>query len=893
MAGKKELLLIEIREDGARVVKRKISDIGAAGSKTTDQMDKLKTVLAGLVSAKILRDTVMLADAYANMLNRLRVVTDGTWELKRAMEGVFQMSRETRTSMEANIDMFARIAINTKQMGLQYKEMIRFAKQLNHAIILSGVTAREAQWGMVQFSQALASNALRGDELRAILEQLPVVTDVISAHFKVTRGELRELGFQGLITADKIIKAFEEAEESLATRFGKRIPTIDQGMTVLSSSILKFVGDMDQAIQGTSSLARVLLWLADNMDKFGRFMIIAGTILGGMFLKNLISVLAGMKLFNFAWVKALKSQQLMALGLVGMAVVLAVYSDKIKIAKDSSATLADVMRELGQNAKTTYKLLRDGIAGLLKGKEIQTDFQVTFESITMDVVKFIDRFLGLFVGAGQVWKTIFLRLPEYGKLAWNGLIDGVERVIDVIVAMFKTIGNMFRIFGLNIKSAMISLSGSVEQALAGNAAQARKFAEQAAHSFEQAATQGFSNFSEILSRNLDKATSEETLAGAKFKVEKAGETLGEAFRRGFGMSDFIEKGMGALFDRAKQAAAARDAGGAAEGELGKLPRTPLESKLLKELTGNLKGLKAETEALSSLMFKQFYVAIILVEKAFSDGTITVSERKDQLSLLKTEMLSYVDSVDVLKTMMDRGRITAEDYAAAIDGVTARQAALKTEFDNIIITVDMYNRKLKELKLKALETSTDVISGFKRGFLELELAASNFADVAEKTIKNAFGGMEDALVSLVTTGKVDFKAMVDSMLADLTRLITRMLFMKALEGLTASDPTAVIGGGLLTGGTSGSVSGPTIPKALGGPVSPGMTYVVGERRPEIFQPAQPGHITPTAAAPQPTQEAPITIINVSSEEEAIAAMQSAEGQRVIRNEIRTYKSGGRA
>ena len=103
MAAKKELLLIEIREDGARVVKRNISDVGKAGTAATSQMDKLKTVLAGLVSAKVLKDTIMLADSYANMLNRLRVVTTGTWELHAAMGAVFQMSRETRTSLEGNI----------------------------------------------------------------------------------------------------------------------------------------------------------------------------------------------------------------------------------------------------------------------------------------------------------------------------------------------------------------------------------------------------------------------------------------------------------------------------------------------------------------------------------------------------------------------------------------------------------------------------------------------------------------------------------------------------------------------------------------------------------------------------------------------------------------------
>ncbi|MBW2636060.1 MAG: hypothetical protein JRC86_00795, partial [Deltaproteobacteria bacterium] len=89
----KEILLIEIKENGARVVKRSINDIGGAADKTSSSVSKLTKLLAGVVSAKLIKDTVMLADAYANLLNRVRVVTGSQYELKKAMEGVAKISR--------------------------------------------------------------------------------------------------------------------------------------------------------------------------------------------------------------------------------------------------------------------------------------------------------------------------------------------------------------------------------------------------------------------------------------------------------------------------------------------------------------------------------------------------------------------------------------------------------------------------------------------------------------------------------------------------------------------------------------------------------------------------------------------------------------------------------
>ena len=66
-----------------------------------------------------------------------------------------------------------------------------------------------------------------------------------------------------------------------------------------------------------------------------------------------------------------------------------------------------------------------------------------------------------------------------------------------------------------------------------------------------------------------------------------------------------------------------------------------------------------------------------------------------------------------------------------------------------------------------------------------------------TIVKAFKGAEDALVSFVTTGKLDFKSLVDSILSDLARMAIRQSITKPLFNALSS----AIGGGL-SGGFSG-------------------------------------------------------------------------------------------
>jgi len=817
VADNKELLLIEIREDGARVVKRRIQDIGTAGDQTTNQMSRLKTVLGGLISAKVLKDTILLADSYATMLNRLRVVTEGNYELHAAMDAVYKMSRDTRSSMEANIDMYSRVAINTKQMGMEMDDVVRFSTQLNHAIILSGVTAREAQWGMVQFSQALASNALRGDELRAVMEQLPIVVDVIKDHFGVSRGELRELGFQGRLTSKELIKAFNEAEKSLADRFAKTIPTVNQAMTVLRSSIIRFVGELDQTYQITPRIAQALLWAADNMDLLGRVAAVAGAVLGTVLLRNLIQVIAQMKLFSTV---LLRAHPLAALFLTAAAAI-AVYSDKIKIANDSSATLADLMTVLGENAKTLYAALRDSISGIMDAGDLNTEYEVTLSLILQDVASFIDKFIGFFVGAGQVVVAVIQNIPDRAREAWNLMIDGFEWVKDSIVAVFDAIGRAFSVQMQFIKAGLIALSAAVKQAMAGNLTEARRFSDQAALSFKNAARDGFGNFGDHMRNAIEDATAENSMSRFKFKVEKSGETLGEAFMRGFNMSTLVRSGVDDLLGRADKLAESRNTGGPVGGNEGRWSPTPVQSQLIKEMTGDAGRLIGEVQALNDLW---------------------------------TEMSQRPE-------------------------------------DKRIIDFDQYTLKMRELKYEMLETSTVAVDGIERGFLKAGMTISDFASTAEDVVVNAFDNMTSALANFVATGKMDWKSFVSSLIADLSRLLAQMMLMKAFQALGNA-----IGGPLGKAfGTLGSQMGG---KALGGHVTPAMPVVVGERGPEVFQPASPGTIIPNnqISGPQSgsgeANQQNINVIVVDSMEKAYAAMRSSEGQNIIVNTMETKKSNAR-
>ncbi|MBC7601957.1 MAG: hypothetical protein H7255_04755 [Ramlibacter sp.] len=149
---------------------------------------------------------------------------------------------------------------------------------------------------------------------------------------------------------------------------------------------------------------------------------------------------------------------------------------------------------------------------------------------------------------------------------------------------------------------------------------------------------------------------------------------------------------------------------------------------------------------------------------------------------------------------------------------------------------------------------------------VEEATNNAAQI-ESALSGAFKGAEDALVSFITTGKADFKGLVNSILADLTRMAVKQQIIAPLAQSLGLDPSgkssgngglfgSIMGlfgkggasgsGAVLTG--AGNATGADLGMAFADGGSPPLNVpsLVGERGPELFMPTSAGTIIPNSA-----------------------------------------------
>jgi phage-related minor tail protein len=132
------------------------------------------------------------------------------------------------------------------------------------------------------------------------------------------------------------------------------------------------------------------------------------------------------------------------------------------------------------------------------------------------------------------------------------------------------------------------------------------------------------------------------------------------------------------------------------------------------------------------------------------------------------------------------------------------------------------------------------------------ALTDSARLVEEAFRVSFDAIERQMGRVAKSGEFSFRAMVDAIVGDLSRVAFQGLVTKPLEGLIA---------GLFDFGGA---------RAAGGPVAPGRSYLVGENGPELFTPSGHGAIVPEAPGARPT-----VVVNVTAKD--AASFLRSEGQ----------------
>jgi len=252
---------------------------------------------------------------------RLKNLTGSTAEYTAALQAAKDASQKfglTQTeATKALGDTYSRLS----GLGFGLKEVTEIYNGFNTVAAKSGVASEDAAGAFLQLSQALGSGKLQGDELRAILERMPQLAQLIAKEMGVTAGEIRKMGADGKISSEIMYNAlaraaqgagdfngkltssqsaqqsFKQATEQLAVAFGQSLlPALTgtvEAMTGIVNAVAGVINGFNNLNTSVQNLANPLRGVTDSLAQIPGFADSAAKAFGNL-LETTLGLIPGL-----------------------------------------------------------------------------------------------------------------------------------------------------------------------------------------------------------------------------------------------------------------------------------------------------------------------------------------------------------------------------------------------------------------------------------------------------------------------------------------------------------------------------------------------------------------------------------------------------------------------
>lgn len=250
---------------------------------TERSMSSLSRVAVALTAALSVQLVAEYADAWATVNNKLSNSLRPSEQLADVTERVFNITQQTRSSLDATASLYARLERATRQYGTSAGDLAKLTTIINQGFVVSGATAQEAENAIIQLSQGLASGALRGEEFNSVNEQGNRLIVALADSMGVSIGQMRNMAAQGKLTTDVVVNGLLSQGSVIGAEFANTTTTISQALQVAGNNITKFFGENSTVKTGAAIFSDAVVTISENIGGLSALLTGVAAILGSRY----------------------------------------------------------------------------------------------------------------------------------------------------------------------------------------------------------------------------------------------------------------------------------------------------------------------------------------------------------------------------------------------------------------------------------------------------------------------------------------------------------------------------------------------------------------------------------------------------------------------------------
>lgn len=280
---------------------------------------KLTVAFFGLKKAgDAVGSAFLFSDKVARNNASLNAANDGLQTTGELYKTIMERATNAGTSFDGMLGTVGRIGTVASGAFESTEQIIDFAEQVGKHMNISNIGAQGQEALLTQLTQGLSKGALQAQELNTVFEQAPTIANALASELGVSTGELKALAAEGQITSDVLIGALENYKDETETLFNNTPWTIGGGWTsaiknqfydsfkpmgdalndfVNTDQFKEVIGGAIELIQKAGEVALIAAnaftmgatWVIDHWDSVSRVIKIAGGVVGGIWIANMLS----------------------------------------------------------------------------------------------------------------------------------------------------------------------------------------------------------------------------------------------------------------------------------------------------------------------------------------------------------------------------------------------------------------------------------------------------------------------------------------------------------------------------------------------------------------------------------------------------------------------------
>nr|DAP51145.1 MAG TPA: tail length tape measure protein [Caudoviricetes sp.] len=250
---------------------------------TERSMSSLSRVAASLTAYLSASAVASYAEAWTVLNNKLSNSVRASESLVEVTERVFNISQDTRSSLDATATLYARLERGTRQYNTSAEDLAKLTTIINQGFIVSGATAQEAENAIIQLSQGIASGVLRGEEFNSVSEQGSRLMVALADSMGVSIGQLRAMAAEGKLTTDVVVNGLLSQGAAIGEEFSKTTQTMSQALQEAGNNITKFFGNSSTVQSFIGGFNDSVVMVSENLDYLTNILVIAAGVIGSRY----------------------------------------------------------------------------------------------------------------------------------------------------------------------------------------------------------------------------------------------------------------------------------------------------------------------------------------------------------------------------------------------------------------------------------------------------------------------------------------------------------------------------------------------------------------------------------------------------------------------------------